>query len=146
MNFNAVCQEFHTLAENFRHTLHMITQLKGRLVEKEPNYVVIDCHGVGYYVSISQATYNDLPADENVLLYTHLLVREDAQNLYGFSTKSERSVFEFLISVSGVGPASAVVMLSTLSVGDIYAAIANDQPEVLQSVKGIGAKQHSVSF
>ncbi|AFL96923.1 Holliday junction DNA helicase RuvA [Ornithobacterium rhinotracheale H06-030791] len=140
MNFNAVCQEFHTLAENFRHTLHMITQLKGRLVEKEPNYVVIDCHGVGYYVSISQATYNDLPADENVLLYTHLLVREDAQNLYGFSTKSERSVFEFLISVSGVGPASAVVMLSTLSVGDIYAAIANDQPEVLQSVKGIGAK------
>lgn len=67
-------------------------------------------------------------------------MREDAQNLYGFSTKSERSVFEFLISVSGVGPASAVVMLSTLSVGDIYAAIANDQPEVLQSVKGIGAK------
>ncbi|MRI62535.1 Holliday junction branch migration protein RuvA [Ornithobacterium rhinotracheale] len=118
----------------------MITQLRGRLVEKEINYVVIDCHGVGYYVNISQATFNDLPSDENVLLYTHFLVREDAHSLYGFSTKSERSVFEFLISVSGVGPASAIVMLSTLSVGDIYSAIANDQPDVLQSVKGIGAK------
>ncbi|MRJ07629.1 Holliday junction branch migration protein RuvA [Ornithobacterium rhinotracheale] len=118
----------------------MITQLRGRLVEKEINYVVIDCHGVGYYVNISQATFNDLPSDENVLLYTHFLVREDVHSLYGFSTKSERSVFEFLISVSGVGPASAIVMLSTLSVGDIYSAIANDQPDVLQSVKGIGAK------
>ena len=118
----------------------MITQLRGRLVEKSFSHIVVDCGGVGYYVNISLNTYDNLPKDENITIYTHHLVREDAQLLYGFITKPERSVFEFLISVSGVGPASAIMMLSTLSVEEIYSAITNEEAEVLQSVKGIGAK------
>ena len=118
----------------------MVTQLRGRLVEKTPSYVVVDCCGVGYYVSISLSTYDSLPADENVTIYTYHMVREDAQLLYGFSTKQERTIFEFLISVSGVGPASAIMMLSTLSTEEIYSAIVNEESDILQSVKGIGAK------
>ena len=118
----------------------MITQLRGRLVEKSFSHIVVDCGGVGYYVNISLNTYDNLPKNENITIYTHHLVREDAQLLYGFITKPERSVFEFLISVSGVGPASAIMMLSTLSVEEIYSAITNEEAEVLQSVKGIGAK------
>lgn len=118
----------------------MITQLRGRLVEKNPTYVVIDCSGVGYLLHISLQTYTALPEDEAILLYTYLSIREDAHTLYGFSTKTEREVFKLLISVSGVGPSIARTMLSSMTSEEIQNAIASENVALIQSVKGIGAK------
>ena len=118
----------------------MITQIRGRLVEKSPTEVVVDCNGVGYLLHISLNTYAALPADENVILYTHLSVREDAHTLFGFINKTERAIFKFLISVSGVGPSIARTMLSSMTSEEIQQAIASDNVAVIQSVKGIGVK------
>lgn len=118
----------------------MITQLRGRLVEKSPTSVVIDCQGVGYLVNISLFTYGQLKDDENIQLYTHLQVREDAHTLYGFSTDLERQLFRLLIGISGIGANTARTMLSSLSPSEIGQAIQSDQVNVIQSVKGIGAK------
>lgn len=118
----------------------MITQIKGKLVEKNPTYAVVDCNGVGYLMHISLNTYSSLPNDENVLLYTHLSVREDAHTLYGFSNKVEREVFRLLTSVSGVGPSIARTMLSSMTSEEIQQAIASENVKLIQSVKGIGAK------
>lgn len=118
----------------------MIAQLRGRLVEIHPSHAVIDCGGVGYHVIISLNTFSRIQHEENILIFTHMIVREDAQLLYGFSDKSERSIFEKLISVSGVGPASGIMILSTLSPSEIFSAIAGEDVRTLQSVKGIGAK------
>ncbi|CAL2058426.1 Holliday junction branch migration protein RuvA [Tenacibaculum sp. 190524A05c] len=118
----------------------MITQIKGRLVEKNPTYVVVDCNGLGYLLNISLNTYGSLPEDENVKLYTHLSIREDAHTLYGFIDKVEREVFKLLISVSGVGPSIARTMLSSMSAEDVQQAIASENVKLIQSVKGIGAK------
>ncbi len=118
----------------------MITQLRGRLVEKSPTSVVIDCQGIGYLVNISLFTYGQLTDDENIQLYTHLQVREDAHTLYGFSTDLERQLFRLLIGISGIGANTARTMLSSLSPSEIGQAIQNDQVNVIQSVKGIGAK------
>lgn len=118
----------------------MITQLRGRLVEKSPTSVVIDCQGIGYLVNISLFTYGQLKDDENIQLYTHLQVREDAHTLYGFSTDLERQLFRLLIGISGIGANTARTMLSSLSPSEIGQAIQNDQVNVIQSVKGIGAK------
>ena len=118
----------------------MITQLQGRLVEKSPTDVVIDCHGVGYFVNISLHTFAQLPTSENVKLFTHLQVREDAHILYGFSSIVEREIFRLLISVSGVGASTARTMLSSLSPQQVTEAIASSDVATIQSVKGIGAK------
>ena len=118
----------------------MITQLRGRLVEKSPTSVVIDCQGVGYLVNISLFTYGQLTDDENIQLYTHLQVREDAHTLYGFSTDLERQLFRLLIGISGIGANTARTMLSSLSPSEIGQAIQSEQVNVIQSVKGIGAK------
>lgn len=118
----------------------MIAQLRGRLIEIHPAHAIIDCGGVGYQVNISLNTYSKIQKEENILIYTHHLVREDAQLLYGFADKEERFVFEKLISVNGVGPATGMMMISTLSPGEIYHAIASDDVKTLQSVKGIGVK------
>ncbi|MGB1042048.1 MAG: Holliday junction branch migration protein RuvA [Tenacibaculum sp.] len=118
----------------------MITQIRGRLVEKNPTYAVVDCNGVGYLMHISLNTYSSLPDNENVLLYTHLSVREDAHTLYGFSNKIEREVFRLLTSVSGVGPSTARTMLSSMTSEEIQQAIASENVKLIQSVKGIGAK------
>ena len=118
----------------------MITQLRGKLVEIYPTSAVIDCNGVGYWVNISLNTYSAIEHEELITIYTHLIVREDAHILYGFATKSEREVFLKLISVNGVGPASGMMMISTLSAQEIAHAIATDDVRMLQSVKGIGAK------
>ena len=118
----------------------MITQLRGRLVEKSPTSVVIDCQGVGYLVNISLFTYGQLTDDENIQLYTHFQVREDAHTLYGFSTDLERQLFRLLIGISGIGANTARTMLSSLSPSEIGQAIQSDQVNVIQSVKGIGAK------
>lgn len=118
----------------------MITQIRGRLVEKNPTYVVVDCSGVGYLVHVSLQTFSSLPNEENIRLYTHLSIREDAHTLYGFITKTEREVFKLLISVSGVGPSIARTMLSSMSSEEVQNAIASDNVALIQSVKGIGAK------
>ena len=118
----------------------MITHIQGRLVEKNPTEVIIDCNGVGYFVNISLHTFSQLPASENVKLYTHLLIREDAHTLYGFSDKAEREIFRLLISVSGVGASTARTMLSSLSPMQVVEAIAANDIATIQSVKGIGLK------
>ena len=118
----------------------MITQLRGRLVEKSPTSVVIDCQGVGYLVNISLFTFGQLPDEENIQLFTHLQVREDAHTLYGFTTDLERQLFRLLIGISGIGANTARTMLSSLSPSEIGQAIQGEQVDVIQSVKGIGAK------
>lgn len=118
----------------------MITQIRGRLVEKSPTEVVVDCNGVGYLLHISLNTFSSLPSDENVVLFTHLSIREDAHTLFGFINKTEREVFKLLISVSGVGPSIARTMCSSMTSEEIQNAIASENVRVIQSVKGIGAK------
>ena len=118
----------------------MITQIRGKLVEKNPTYAVVDCNGVGYLLHISLNTFSSLPDQEAVVLYTHLLIREDAHTLFGFINKTEREVFRLLISVSGVGPSIARTMLSSMTSEEIQQAIASENVPVIQSVKGIGAK------
>lgn len=118
----------------------MIAQVQGRLVEKNPTDVVVDCQGVGYFLNISLHTYSQIPDQENIRLYTQLLVREDAMTLYGFSSKEERSVFNLLLSVSGVGASTARTMLSSLTPVQVRDAIVCEDINVIQSVKGIGAK------
>ena len=118
----------------------MITQLRGRLVEKSPTSVVIDCQGVGYLVNISLYTFGQLTDEENIQLFTHLQVREDAHTLYGFTTDLERQLFRLLIGISGIGANKARTMLSSLIPSEIGQAIQGEQVDVIQSVKGIGAK------
>ena len=118
----------------------MITQIKGKLVEKNPTEIVVDCNGVGYLLHISLNTFSSLTDNENVILYTHLSIREDAHTLFGFFTKTEREVFKLLISVSGVGPSIARTMLSSMTAEEIQQAIASENIPLIQSVKGIGAK------
>ena len=118
----------------------MITHLTGKLSEKNPTDVVIDCNGVGYFVNISLHTFSQLPEGEAISLYTYLHIKEDAHTLYGFMQKSEREIFKLLISVSGVGTSTARAMLSSLSPEDVKQAIAGGDAAVIQSVKGIGTK------
>ena len=118
----------------------MITQLQGKLVEKNPTHVVIDCYGVGYFVNISLNTYSALPEGEAIKLYTYLQIKEDAHTLYGFLTKAEREVFVLLLSVSGVGASTARTMLSSLTAAHVRRAIINGDVATIQAVKGIGAK------
>lgn len=118
----------------------MITQLIGRLVEKSPTEVVIDCNGVGYLVHISLHTYSQLSRDENIKLFTHLQVKEDSHTLFGFFTTIERAVFQQLISVSGIGASTARTMLSYLEPQQIQRAIVSEDLATIKSVKGIGLK------
>jgi Holliday junction DNA helicase RuvA len=118
----------------------MIAHIKGRLLEKTPTYVVIDCNGVGYELKISLNTFSKLGDSELCSLHTHFVVREDAQLLYGFKETSERELFRLLISVSGVGSATAMMILSSLSSNEIKQAILTSDINMLKSVKGIGAK------
>jgi len=118
----------------------MITQIIGRLVEKTPTQVVIDCNGVGYAVNISLHTFSQINDGENIKLYTHLQVREDSHTLFGFNTTIERSVFLLLISVSGIGSSIARMMLSSLEPLQIQRAIISDDLNTIKSVKGIGLK------
>ncbi len=118
----------------------MIAQLNGRLIEKTPTEVVLDCGGVGYEVKISLNTFSKIGNDENLKLFTKFVVREDAQILYGFENKIEREMFVHLVSVSGIGPNTAMIMLSSLVPEEIANAIQNEDVRTIQSVKGIGAK------
>lgn len=118
----------------------MITHIQGRLAEKNPTDVVIDCNGIGYLINISLNTYSQIPDQENLKLYTHLQVREDAHTLYGFTSLMEREIFRLLISVSGIGASTARTMLSSLTPDQVKEAIASGDVATIQSVKGIGSK------
>ncbi|MFK2819374.1 Holliday junction branch migration protein RuvA [Flavobacteriaceae sp. LMIT009] len=118
----------------------MITHIQGRLAEKNPTDVVIDCNGVGYLLNISLHTYSQIPNQEQVKLFTHLQVKEDSHTLYGFSTLGERAIFRLLISISGIGASTARTMLSSLTPKQIREAIATEDVALIQSIKGIGLK------
>ncbi|MCL6216794.1 Holliday junction branch migration protein RuvA [Zunongwangia pacifica] len=118
----------------------MIHHLKGKLVEKNPTYVVVDCNGVGYFVHISLNTFSKIKDEENISIFTHLQVKEDSHTLFGFYEKSEREIFRLLISVSGIGASTARTMLSSLDPTQIRDAIASGDVATIQSIKGIGAK------
>jgi len=118
----------------------MIAQIQGKLVEKSPTEVVIDCGGVGYHINISLHTFSLLPTSDHIKLFTYLQIKEDAHTLYGFVQKSEREIFKMLISVSGIGAGIARTMLSSLEPKQIVQAIASGDVATIQSIKGIGAK------
>lgn len=118
----------------------MITHIKGRLVEKSPTDVVIDCNGIGYLLNISLHTFSQIPDQENIKLYTHLQVREDSHTLFGFSSLAEREIFRLLISVSGIGASTARTMLSSLTPKQVREGIAAEDVQLIQSIKGIGLK------
>jgi len=117
----------------------MISHINGRLLEKTPTYVVIDCNGVGYKLNISLQTYSAVQT-ENCKLLTHLSIKEDSHTLYGFYTSEERELFRHLISVSGVGPSTARMILSTYSAEEIVHYIISADVAAIQNVKGIGGK------
>jgi len=118
----------------------MIVHLEGRMVEKTPTEVVIDCHGVGYHVNISLHTYSLLPDSDNIKLFTFLQIKEDAHTLFGFVEKAERELFKLLLSVSGVGASIARTMLSSLEPKEVIHAIGSGNVVTIQSIKGIGTK------
>lgn len=118
----------------------MITHIKGKLIEKHTTYAIVECNGLGYYLPISLHTFSNIPDSENIKLYTYLIIREDAHILYGFADKIEREIFKLLISVSGVGPSTAIIMLSSMSSQEIQRAIGSEDVEKIKSVKGIGIK------
>ena len=118
----------------------MITHIQGKLVEKNPTDVVIDCNGVGYMLNISLHTYSQIPNQEHLKLYTHLQIKEDSHTLYGFSSLGERQIFRLLISVSGIGTSTARTMLSSLTPKQVREGIALEDIALIQSVKGIGLK------
>lgn len=119
----------------------MIAYIDGKLTYKEPAYVIVDVGGVGYEIRISLQTYSALAnSEERVRLFTHLSIREDAHILFGFLDPDEKRLFMDLTSVSGIGPNTALVMLSSLSSGEIRHAITAEDLRTIQGIKGIGAK------
>lgn len=118
----------------------MIAHIQGKLVEKSPTEVIIDCGGVGYQVNISLHTYSLIPNSDFIKLFTHLQIKEDSHTLFGFVEKSEREIFRMLLSVSGIGASIARTMLSSLEPKQIINAIASGDVSVIQSIKGIGNK------
>lgn len=121
----------------------MIEYIKGVIAELNPAYAVIDNHGIGYMLNISLSTFDNLShADKNqqAMLYVHEAIREDAHLLYGFATRQERDAFLLLISVSGVGPNTARMILSSMNVDEFSQAVSSNNVAMLKSVKGVGAK------
>jgi Holliday junction DNA helicase RuvA len=118
----------------------MITYVSGKLVEKNPSYVVIETGGIGYFIHISLQTYSQLGNNENCKLFTYFSVKEDSQTLYGFKDTTERELFKQLISVSGVGTNTARMMLSSMTSSELVSSIASSNVTSITCIKGIGAK------
>lgn len=118
----------------------MFAYLKGKLAFQDPTYVIIDIQGVGYEVKISLNTFSKIKDKENIQLFTHFHVKEDAQILFGFADQHEKSIFQHLISISGVGPSTGLMVLSSLSPEEVEEAILGEDVRTIQAVKGIGAK------
>ncbi|MDA9028663.1 Holliday junction branch migration protein RuvA [Flavobacteriaceae bacterium] len=118
----------------------MITHIQGKLVEKTPTHVIVDCNGTGYFINISLHTFSQITDQESIKVLTHLQVKEDSHTLYGFMSSAEREIFRLLISVSGIGANTARTMLSSLTPIQIREGIAIGDVPLIQSVKGIGLK------
>lgn len=118
----------------------MIEYLKGRFTEKNPSYMVIEVSGVGYHVHISLNTFSAVSSNDDGVIYIHPVIREDAHLLFGFATRDERTVFRSLLSVSGVGPNTARVILSSMTHSEVLLAISQGNVGAFQKIKGIGAK------
>ncbi len=118
----------------------MIAYIKGQFTHKSPTNVVIESHGLGYHVNISLNTYAKVQGLDSGLLHIHFHVKEDAHTLYGFFTTAEKTMFQYLISVSGVGPNTARMMLSSMEPSEIQQAIVLENVKLLQGIKGIGPK------
>ena len=118
----------------------MIAHIKGRLIEKSPTKIVVEVNGIGYDINISLNTFEKIGDDENITIYTHLQKKEDADILFGFMTKSERKLFQQLISVSGIGPSTARTILSSISPVEIQEALISEDLNTIKSIKGIGLK------
>ena len=118
----------------------MYNHLSGKLIEKNPAYVIIECAGVGYFVNISVNTYSKIGDKEHIILLIHLQITDDSQTLYGFIDDEERRLFRLLITVSGIGCNTARMMLSSMTVGEIETCIVSEQAKKLQGIKGIGEK------
>lgn len=118
----------------------MITHLNGKLIEKSPTSLIIECGGVGYEVKISLNTFSAIGNEESIRIFTEFVVREDVQLLYGFKTLEEREMYRLLVSVSGIGPSTGILMLSGLTPKEIATAITSEDVTTIQSVKGIGKK------
>jgi Holliday junction DNA helicase RuvA len=118
----------------------MIEYIKGEIVELSPTRLIIECGGIGYELNISLTTYSYFNGKDSGKLYVYEVIREDAHSLYGFADKAERELFLLLISVSGVGPNTARMILSSIPPGELVRVIANNEENALKSVKGIGLK------
>lgn len=118
----------------------MFAYINGKLAYKDPTFVIIDIQGVGYEVKISLNTFSQIKDEEQCKLFTFFHVKEDAQTLYGFSSQKEKSIFLSLISISGVGPSTGLMVLSSLSPQEVEHAILSEDVRTIQAVKGIGAK------
>ena len=118
----------------------MITHLNGKLIEKNPSYLILECSGVGYFVHISLQTFSKISDQENCKIFTYLSIKEDSHTLYGFADSQERELFKQLISVSGVGTNTARMMLSSMTSNELVSSIASNNVTSLTSIKGIGGK------
>jgi Holliday junction DNA helicase RuvA len=118
----------------------MIAYVSGKVAHKNPSFVVVEAGGIGYHVNISLYTYTKIEGAEQVKLLTHFHVKEDQQTLFGFHEEAERNLFRMLISVSGVGPATALVVLSSMNAEELRAAVIGEDVATIRKVKGIGPK------
>ncbi len=118
----------------------MIEYIEGRVSERNPAYIVIDCNGIAYFIHVSLNTFTQVKEAKHLKLFIHQVIREDAHQLYGFYDSEERKIFRHLISVSGVGANTARMILSSLSVFDVQNAILSGNVATLQKIKGIGSK------
>ncbi len=118
----------------------MIATLRGEVTQIEDNSIVVETGGIGLKVAVPKLLRERLKTGESIFLYTHLVIREDAWNLYGFDTQSDRDLFTTLLSVDGVGPRTALSVLSTLTVETVQKAVFGDEPDLLSQVPGIGKK------
>jgi len=118
----------------------MYAYLKGEITYRSPAFITLEVNGIGFHVNIPLSTFTALQGQDRATVYTHLIVKEDSHTLFGFATQLERGMFVQLIGVTGVGATTAQLILSSMSVDEVRAAVIGEQAHVLQRVKGIGAK------
>lgn len=118
----------------------MYAYLKGEITFRSPAFITLEVNGIGFHVNIPLSTYTAIEGKERATIYTHLIVKEDSHTLFGFATQTERAMFVLLIGVTGVGATTAQLILSSMTVDEVRAAVIGEQAHILQRVKGIGAK------
>ncbi len=118
----------------------MIAYLEGKIVDREPTHLVLDVQGIGYWIKISLNTYSVIKDKDACRILTHLHIKEDSHTLFGFATEKERQIFMNLLGITGVGPATCLMILSSLGPEELQVAISNEDLDAIQSIKGIGSK------